>query len=479
MSKKLNTFNEEIAKVVREEVKRTFETINALTLLSAGGTIDLCDVSEKIDDTIMKKEQAILEKHQEYCGIWQSESDKRWRTKVPDASKKEGRKLLVKSTKEDLEKLIVAHYESIYGIKQSLSTIYTDWLTSKKNSTSMNNAKKLQYAWDKYFKDSNLSKKPLEDLTIGDLKDYLYLQLSEKGLTKKQYNEMKSLLNSMLDYAVEHEYIASNKARSVPRPSSNKFRIPEQKPIQEIVYTEATKREAINSAREMFEHTGNTAYLAICLNFTLGLRVGELVALETTDITGGVIHVSKEELHTIIEDEEHILHKCGTSVVPHTKTICGERDIPLTPDAKKFIKMALDFNQEHNLKDGNYIFLDKQGNRKHSDSVENALRKINGTRNSKDGFDIVGRPSGNHAIRRTYISNLHENGIPDDVLKTVAGHKDISTTRKHYIHSTKSVEEYADKFAEALSCKGKITDFKNCNPTVTQTKNDKEKRQVG
>ena len=138
--------------------------------------------------------------------------------------------------------------------------------------------------------------------------------------------------------------------------------------------------------------------------------------------------------------------------------------------------MALEYNSEHGFKDGNFIFLDNHGSRKRSDSIENALRKINGTRNSKDGYDIVGRPSGNHAIRRTYLSNLHENGLPDEALRKVAGHKNIATTRKHYIYSTKSIEEYTDIFVEALSCKRKITDFKNCNPTVTQTKNDKEKR---
>ena len=145
MKENPKAFNDEIANIVREAVKASYETINALTTLFKGGTIDLCDVSEKIDDAVNKKEQAILEKHKEYCGIWQSESDKRWRTKVPDASKKEGRKLLVKSTKENLEKSIVEYYESLYGVKQSLSTVYLDWLTSKKNSTSLNNAKKLQY----------------------------------------------------------------------------------------------------------------------------------------------------------------------------------------------------------------------------------------------------------------------------------------------------------------------------------------------
>ena len=327
MSKKLNTFNEEIAKVVREEIQRQYETINALNLLMEGGIINLCDVSEKIDDAIMKKELAILEKHKEYCGIWQSESDKRWRTKVHDASKKEGRKLLVKSTKEDLEKSIIEYYESIYGIKQSLQTIYKDWLTSKKNSTSMNNAKKLQYVWDKFYKNNSISNVPLADLTAGYIKDFLFAELSARELTKKQYNEMESLLNSMLDYAVDKEYIAINKARSVSRPSDNKFRIPETKPTEEIVYTELTKKEAIRNAEELFERTGNTAYLAVCLNFTLGLRVGEVVALETTDINGNTIHIGKEEIHNIVEDEKNVSFTNVVQALFHTLKPLVENEI--------------------------------------------------------------------------------------------------------------------------------------------------------
>lgn len=479
MKENPKAFNDEIANIVREAVKASYETINALTTLFKGGTIDLCDVSEKIDDAVNKKEQAILEKHKEYCGIWQSESDKRWRTKVPDASKKEGRKLLVKSTKENLEKSIVEYYESLYGVKQSLSTVYLDWLTSKKNSTSLNNAKKLQYVWDKYYKKSSIIKIPLEQLTVGNIKDFLYEQLSTKELTKKQYNEMKSLINSMLDYSVDKEYISSNKARSVSRPSDNKFRIPKQKPIEEVVYTSETKYDAIKKSEELFNKTGNSAYLAICLNFTLGLRVGELVALETSDIKGNLIHIGKEELHTIVEDEKHVFHKCGTHIVPHTKTICGERDILLTPDSVRFIKKAIDYNDEHGLKDGDFIFLDKNGKRIRSDSIENALRKLNGKRNENGGYDIVGLPSGNHAIRRTYLSNLHEEGIPDDVLVKVAGHKDIATTRKHYLTPTSPLEDFYDVFASALSCHSKITNIKNCNPSVTRKKKQKEKRQAG
>lgn len=427
-----------------------------LGLLDAdeGDTLSEEEASDRIDKAIMTKEAKILEEHSKFCGIWQSESDKRWRTKVPDASKCDGKRLIAKSTKADLEKSIIAHYESVYGVKQSLNTIYLDWLTSKMNSTTPNNARKLQYVWNKYYKGSSLAAIPLQDLTVGKIQDFLYAQLAKNYLTKKQYNEMKSVVNSMLDFAVAHEYIAKNKARDVVRPSDNKFKSSEKKPIEEIVYTTETRQSAIEEAEAMFNKTGNTAYLAICLNFTLGLRVGELVALETTDIKGNCIHISKEEIHETHVDADNVIHKCGVAVVPHTKTICGERVLPLTSDGIRYIGMALDYNKEHGFKDGNFIFLDNYGKRKRSDSIENALRRVNGTRNDRDGFDIVGRPSGNHAVRRTYISNLHENGLPDAVLKDVAGHKDFSTTQACYIFSTKQVDDYADIFAKALGCKG-------------------------
>ena len=138
---------------------------------------------------------------------------------------------------------------------------------------------------------------------------------------------MESLLNSMLDYAVDKEYIAINKARSVSRPSDNKFRIPETKPTEEIVYTELTKKEAIRNAEELFERTGNTAYLAVCLNFTLGLRVGEVVALETTDINGNTIHIGKEEIHNIVEDEKNVSFTNVVQALFHTLKPLVENEI--------------------------------------------------------------------------------------------------------------------------------------------------------
>lgn len=145
------------------------------------------------------------------------------------------------------------------------------------------------------------------------------------------------------------------------------------------------------------------------------------------------------------------MHRNGYKVVNHTKTQCGQRKLNLTPNARKYIQMAISRNQELGISDEDFIFLDKKGNRLHDYAVNNVLRRLNGVRNEKDAFVITNRPSGNHAIRKTCISELHDSRLlSDDTIKTFAGHKDISTTQKCYIHQVKPITEYADVFTEVF-----------------------------
>ena len=161
--------------------------------------------------------------------------------------------------------------------------------------------------------------------------------------------------------------------------------------------------------------------------------------------------ICQEETKTYYKDADGTIHRDGYAIVNHTKTLSGNRRLILTPKARKYIDMALRYNDANGLKDEDFIFLDKNGHRIHDHAVNNVLRRLNGVRNEKDNFIIEGRPSGNHSIRRTTISELHNAMvISDDTLKTFAGHKDISTTQKCYIHQTKDITEYRDAFAKVL-----------------------------
>ena len=76
----------------------------------------------------------------------------------------------------------------------------------------------------------------------------------------------------------------------------------------------------IELAMKQYKKTKNVAYLAIGLNFTLGLRVGEFVALKKEDFSEKVVHIQRQEVKKYIHDESGAVKRDGYEVVWYTKT---------------------------------------------------------------------------------------------------------------------------------------------------------------
>ena len=407
------------------------------------------DVSEQL--AYMTKREMILNRQKKFCGIWLA-SDGRYKTKVPTADG--GRKLIAKPTQENLENYIVEYYKKLdkKPAKPCMRSIYPEWIDYKSKETSYANACNIQSRWKRYFESSSIIDIPFEKLTTGAIKRWCVDVIAEMHLTDRQFKDLKSIMNMIFDYAVSFDIIQINLSRQVRGFSDKNFKQEEEKPVDEIVYNADAKHSVIKEAMEQFLKTHNIAYIAVCLNFSLGLRVGELVALRLSHINeDGTITICQEEIKTYHKDANGTIHRDGYEIVNHTKTLSGNRRLILTPKAHKYINMAVRYNEANGFQDEDFIFLDKSGKRIHDHAINNVLRRLNGVRNDKDAFVINGRPSGNHSIRRTTISELHEAMvISEDTLKTFAGHKDISTTQKCYIHQTKDITEYAEEFAKVL-----------------------------
>ena len=407
------------------------------------------DVSEQLE--YMTKREMILNRQKKFCGIWLA-SDGRYKTKVPTADG--GRKLIAKPTQENLENYIVEYYKKLdkKPAKPCMRSIYPEWIDYKSKETSYANACNIQSRWKRYFESSSIIDIPFEKLTTGAIKRWCVDVIAEMHLTDRQFKDLKSIMNMIFDYAVSFDIIQINLSRQVRGFSDKNFKQEEEKPVDEIVYNADAKHSVIKEAMEQFLKTHNIAYIAVCLNFSLGLRVGELVALRLSHINeDGTITICQEETKTYHKDANGTIHRDGYEIVNHTKTLSGNRRLILTPKARRYINMAVRYNEANGFQDEDFIFLDKSGKRIHDHAINNVLRRLNGVRNDKDAFVIEGRPSGNHSIRRTTISELHEAMvISEDTLKTFAGHKDISTTQKCYIHQTKDITEYAEEFAKVL-----------------------------
>lgn len=432
----------------QKELNFDENVIEMLNYLVKRDNLDIDDVLKDMNDM---KRDTILKQHKENYKVWQA-NDGRWKTKLPDGSKYG--KLVAKTTLENLENFIVNFYKSREEETDTLEAIYPKWIEDKYLSSEKGTANKLQWVWNTYYKDSTIVKAKLSAMTTGKLSHWLLKLIDEKKLTKKKYVEAKGLLNQIYDYCISHDIVQINLPRQIRFPSKNVFIEPEVKPEAEIIYSTDTKSEVIKEALAQFEKTKNTAYLAVCLNFNLGLRIGELVALRESDIVGDTIHIKRGEVKDYRKDKDGKIHRNGYKVVAHPKTDAGIRTLVLTPEAKKYIQMALDENKANDRSDNDYIFVGKSGKRMHEYSVNNVLRRCNGVRNEKDRFIISGKPSGNHAIRKTCISELHDSGLlPDRMISDFAGHKDISTTQKYYIHSVTPLTEKADVFAKVFDTK--------------------------
>ena len=246
------------------------------------GIIDKADVLEKVE--IMKNKE-ILEQHEQFCKIWQA-TDGRYKTKLPDESKANGKKMIAKTCREDLEKCIIKYYKSRQEQKENprtMKALYPEWLKYKAVETSKANANKLQWVWNTYFADSDIADMDMQTIDVITLKTWFLNVIEKHKLSGKKYKEMKSVANMLFDYAVEKNIVSANISRSVHGISSKKFSEPDKKEATEQVYIDGEIQLILEQAEKQYKKTKNPAYLAVCLNFALGLRVGELVALKLKD----------------------------------------------------------------------------------------------------------------------------------------------------------------------------------------------------
>lgn len=81
-----------------------------------------------------------------------------------------------------------------------------------------------------------------------------------------------------------------------------------------------------------------------------------------------------------------------------------------------------------------------------NDAINNVLRRLN---------RMLKTPQkGNHSIRKTCISNMGASKVlTDEEIRMFAGHKDFSTTAKHYMYVTDTMDNRSSAYETAISSK--------------------------
>lgn len=236
-----------------------------------------------------------------------------------------------------------------------------------------------------------------ELLTSGNVK-------TGAGLSASTVNAVITVIQNSLQTAYNLGYIQSEVGGKIKRPKLKEkqvscFTVAEQKLIeQEILNSKKPKMKGI----------------LICL-YT-GLRIGELLALEWTDVdlTKGELSVTK----TCFDGKDKNGVFCRITNAPKTDTSVRAIPIPkqLIPILKEMKKRA---KNQYVISDSDKILAVRSYQR----SFERLLKKL-------------GIPHrGFHSLRHTFATRALEVGVDVKTLSEILGHKNANVTLQRYAHS--------------------------------------------
>ncbi len=225
-----------------------------------------------------------------------------------------------------------------------------------------------------------------------------------KGLSANSVSAIINVIQSSLKTAYSLGYITDYTADRIKRPKAQEkevtcFTPQEQKQIEQAVL--------LHKKAKMF---------GILLCLYSGLRVGELLALEWSDIDlqKGIMTISKS-----CHDAKDKTGKY-TRIIDTPKTYSSRRVIPLP-------RQILPLIREYKKKS-------------HSAFVVSSGNKPVSVRSYQRSFDLLLRKlmiphRGFHSLRHTFATRALECGMDVKTLSEVLGHKSPTVTLNRYVHS--------------------------------------------
>lgn len=382
------------------------------------GILDMDSVSDIIMAT--RKEQ--VKKLHPYA-VTPPKTDKgRWQTCYKDAT---GKKKNIKAPTEDAlwNKLVSVYFSSSHIDKLTFHELYEEWFEYKKTITdSPNTMKRYAQRYTRYLEKSELHNRRVKAIDEMLLETECNRIVKDNQLTHKEWTNLKIILNGMYGYAMRKKYLCEN-------PLSNlqihvRFKQQTKKTGKTETYNTDELADLNRYLDSMYAETGDLAFIAVKLNFLIGLRVGELVALKHDDIIDGrSLHVVREEIRNQ-ETGEY-------TIVEHTKTNT-DRFVVLVPKAWELLKNI--------PRTSDFIFV-RDGKRITARQIAYVLEKYA----QRAGI----KTKSTHKMRKTYASILSAAGVPSDCIRVLLGHSNLSTTLS-YIYNPLTEEATYNLIKKAL-----------------------------
>ena len=294
-------------------------------------------------------------------------------------------------------------YDFYFGESNStLETLYPQWLKWREEQASVSpkTIKENSYLWNAYLKDTPISKVPIRLLKPKDFIKF-FREVTKGGeVTRKRFNDMKSVLNGIIYYAIELEIIEHNYLRDI---NYKQFRYKAEN-NNILPFTEEERLKII-------AHLPNDDLysLALKFDFHMILRIGELKGLKWSDIKGDYIYIQR-----FINDDNEIIE----DIKGHQEE--GRRFIPLTATAKQLLERIREINPN-----SEFLFV--------HDGVPLATVTFN-RRLKKCCKELGIEYRSSHKVRFSTASIMYKNGVGAPELQKMLGHTTLAMTT-HYLRS--------------------------------------------
>ena len=256
----------------------------------------------------------------------------------------------------------------------------------------------------KTIEKTELSKQNINEITSNEIQEYMNTLKDYSNSTIKKIREQFS---QAFKEGINKGYIIRNPMNDVISPKSNK----KNKIVRAL---EIEEQQQLTNYLRSVSITNEPYKVAYLIEMYLGLRVGEALALRSTDINlhKNLISVTK----TLSTDKEH---KIIMKYLP--KTFGGIREVPIPGFIRDEIIRQMQIAEENRDKQ---LFLNKDNNYVRPENTNRRLKEI------LRAIGVTGISS--HSLRHTYGTRCIEAGMRAVALQRLMGHTDVAITLNTY-----------------------------------------------
>lgn len=317
------------------------------------------------------------------------------------------------------------------------------WLqTYKWNKIEPSSYTRLYRVYECQLKDT-IGKKMIGDITTKDIQKLIdeHANPSSPSIKPLALSGLKRILQFIrpcMEKAIQEEIIYKNPCDGVIIPKESCIQTDTR---NQFSLTDDEIKQVRKHALEKYKTTNEYCsrdFFIILLIINLGLRVGEVLALQWDDIDldNNLIYINKTVQSNILNfNKENGNNATYNKIKKSTKTKSGVRILTLNNDIIWYLNELKKYDNRHNI-NSKYVCCTNVGTLNTARNLQRSLDRLIKKTSITKRVTL-------HTLRHTFGSTLLRHGIGIEVISKLMGHANITITYNKYIHAIQEEEAKA------------------------------------